>query len=564
MKLLTVGLAAALLAASFLLQSRVLEKTEVQRLERASQNLGELRASALLPTYIGSLFLGSFRAVAIDILWIQMNRMGEQEHRYFERVEIMDLITKLQPRNPEAWAYMGWDSAYNIANQFRTEEDEAEFRRLLASGGPKADDRARLEKLRDRIREKDGQYRKWVSLGLLKLAEGTRHLPDDPYLKSEVGQALWTKAAWSRGILEEQFLRAVEADGELQEILGGGRPEGRPRTAFELAELWFAKGLSTLEKQIEKGRFRIYRSLAESMSRPPEEDRRHHTTQMGLNIDPTRFIGFIHQVRYLDGILKWFRAERAEPEAARALLLEASESFKRAADQAALFRRLYSPTPAGQRALHDIRVDLCRGMADLCADQAKFARPLSVEDRAVLLARLEPIRWNPVDRNGPPEQQTPPQDDLYLLEYMGRLKQSLGGDAWEYNDDIHTQLRGNHVEVGRRVDATIGPGLKDVDWFHFYAGRPRARDDDPGGPLEAEFEVARTGDLPIQVTALAVQGNTLVTVSNFKLDDLQPRRFKVKADREGWMYFMVNAVDPSGAPPSNSGYWFAARGVLRE
>src|SRR5262245_59322208 len=101
------ALVVALLGAMFALQALVLERTQVQRLERASMNLGELRASTLLPTYIGSLFLGSFRAVAIDILWIQMHRMGEEEHRYFERVEIMDLITKLQPRNPEAWAYMG-------------------------------------------------------------------------------------------------------------------------------------------------------------------------------------------------------------------------------------------------------------------------------------------------------------------------------------------------------------------------------------------------------------------------------------------------------------------------
>jgi len=193
MKPITLVLVAVLLAASFALQEGVLGKSEVQRLERASQNLGELRTSALLPTYIGSLFLGSFRAVAIDILWIQMHRMGEEEHRYFERVEIMDLITKLQPRNPEAWAYQGWDAAYNIANQFRTDEDEELARQLKRKTDPASADR--LAKLRAAIREKDAQFRTWVRLGLLKLAEGSRHLPDDAYLKYEIGKALWTKAS---------------------------------------------------------------------------------------------------------------------------------------------------------------------------------------------------------------------------------------------------------------------------------------------------------------------------------------------------------------------------------
>ena len=68
MKPVTLVVVALLIGALFLLQGQVLEKSPEQRLERASQNLGELKASTLLPTYIGSLFLGSFRAVAIDIL----------------------------------------------------------------------------------------------------------------------------------------------------------------------------------------------------------------------------------------------------------------------------------------------------------------------------------------------------------------------------------------------------------------------------------------------------------------------------------------------------------------
>jgi len=138
------------------------------------------------------------------------------------------------------------------------------------AGGPKAGERsAQLLKLRERMKEKDAQFRTWVQLGLLKLAEGSRHLPDDPYLKYEIGKALWTKAAWSSGIMEMQFLKAIEEDDELQKVLGEGQAPGRRRTAFELAELWFAKGQATLEKQIREGRFRVFQTLAESLAGRP-------------------------------------------------------------------------------------------------------------------------------------------------------------------------------------------------------------------------------------------------------------------------------------------------------
>jgi hypothetical protein len=458
---------AALLGVLFCLQTFVLEKTRVQKLERASMNLGELRASSLLPTYIGSLFLGSFRAVAIDVLWIQMHRMGEEEHRYFERVEIMDLITKLQPRNPEAWAYMGWDSAYNIANQFRTEDDLELLKRLRREPQANAE---RIRKIEAKVVEDDRQYRTWVRLGLLKLAEGCGHLPDDAYLKYEVGMALRTKSSWSRGHFDEQFLEAVENDAELQRILGGGASE-RPRTALELAERWFAKGKETLEQMIRDGRFRVFRTLAESMSRPPEEKRQHHTTQMGLNIDLGAFVGFIHEVRYLNGILKWRRARASkDPAQARALLLEAAASFGGAAEQAMVFRKHHSYVADDTaRTLHDARAELCRDLERLCRDQAAGEIPA-----AALVSRIELAWWSATDRHAPPERQVKPVDDNYVLEYLSFLKQAMGGDSWEYNDHQHALHNDNLMFTGDRVDATIAPDSKDEDWYHFYVSPPRA------------------------------------------------------------------------------------------
>jgi hypothetical protein len=566
MKPITLVLVAVLLAALFALQEGVLEKSEVQRLERASQNLGELRTSALLPTYIGSLFLGSFRAVAIDILWIQMHRMGEEEHRYFERVEIMDLITKLQPRNPEAWAYQGWDAAYNIANQFRTGEDEELARQLKRKTDPAS--AARLAKLRETIKEKDAQFRTWVRLGLLKLAEGSRHLPDDAYLKYEIGKALWTKASWSSGIMEEQFLKAIEEDDELQRVLGEGLGPARRRTAFELAEHWFTKGQATLEMQIKEGRFRVFRTLAESMSRGPEEERRHQTTQMGLNIDLAAFTGFIYMVRYLNGIYKWNAARHAaEPATAHALLLEAGGNFSKASEQARLYRKLYSLYDPKDRDLHDTRVDLCKGLADLCADQANLPHPLLAADKAKLLARLEPIRWNPVDRNAPPEKRIAPVDDRYVLDYMGWLKRTIGGDAWEYNDDLHALHRGNLMMTGEQVDATIAPDLKDVDWFHYYAApiveKGHVHDESlpPGEPIKSAFQIRRVGELTLTVTVFALKKEMYATWTSFELNDTLIHEVSVVSDSEGPVRILVTAKSPSGDAASTSGYWIKSLGV---
>ena len=575
MKRTTMGIVALLLGALFYLQFGVLEKTEVQRLERASQNLGELRASDHLPTYVGSLFLGAFRAVAIDVLWIQMHRMGEEEHRYFERVEIMDLITKLQPRNPEAWAYQGWDAAFNIANHSRTSEYEAqarELRRRIKAGGPGIKEwEEQLKKTEAIIRKKDAQFRTWVRVGLRNLAKGSRYLPDDPYLKSEVAHTLWTKSSWSAGVMEEQFLKAIEEDKELQEDLGEGPMPARPRTAFELSEIWFLKGQAALEKQIQQGSFRVFRTLAESMNRPPEGERSHHTTQIGRNIDRATFTGFIYTVRYLNGILKWYRARDASPDEARALLLEASESFRKAQAQAAYYRKNFSFPDLKIRDLHDARVDLCRGLADLCADLAKLPHPLSAEDRARLLTRLEPIRWNPIDRNATPSERVAPPDDRYVLNYMNRLKRSLGGDGWEYNDDLYTLHYENYLGPGERADATIGPDADDVDWYHFYAARPakkehegHSHDEEPApaaGPVTADFQVKRVGDWTLTVTVLAFRRGTYSPVKSLEVSDNEPLNFEVTSERAGPVYIMVSGKSPLGTPSTGSGYSLTAVGV---
>jgi hypothetical protein len=554
---------AALVGFLHVLESRVMQKTEVQRLERESQNLGELSPS-LLPTYVGTLFLGSFRAVAIDILWIQMARMREQEHRYFETVELMELITKFQPRNPEAWAYMAWDAGGNIASQFRTEEDLQTLRLIeerIKTGGPAtAELEARKKKLLELIKKKDASYRLWVKRGLLMLVEGCRHMPDDPYLRYDIGHTLWTKSAWTAGILDRQFMGAVEEDDELQKVLGPGLEPGRRRTTFELAVPWFEQGKATLEKLIRNRGFRVFYTLAEEFSRPREEERRHHTTQVGRNLDVAAYVGALQQVEYLNGVLKWYRALDAEPGTAARLLKEAASGFGRSADLAMEFRRDHSPIPRTERDLHDVRAELCRALAALCADQADLPQPMTEKDRAAVLSRCENLWWSPVDR----EKQIPPADDRYVSDYMGVLKRSLGGDAWEYNDDRLALERADYLAKGQFADATIAPDLSDIDWYHFYAAPPRQEsgghhhdDEEPAhahGPLTARFKITRFGDLPLKVSTFAF------TKEGIQETEVRTGEFEITTDRAGPVFIRVTAAVSTG-DVSKSGYRLQALGV---
>jgi len=553
---------AALLVSLLVLQHR-LERTKVQKLERASQNLGELRASSLLPTYIGSLFLGSFRAVAIDVLWIQMQRMREQEHRYFETIEIMDLITKLQPRNPEAWAYLGWDAAYNIANQFRTAEEEEARRNLeraLERPGVDRDKvKALIAELDAKIAEKDAQFRKWIGLGLEKLAEGSRHLPDDPYLKQQIGLTFLTKASYTGGRMERQFLEAVEDPKSGLQAIAMEPPEpGKVRSAYELSEHWFGKALESLEKQIERGKFHVYRSLAESLRRSGEKGGQYHTTQMGLNIDPAGLDGFRFVSLYLHAVRRWYSAREAG-ERAPAVLREASVAFQRAADKARDTRNAYS-TPAWPMLIFTDRERLCHGLAEACAEQAAMAHPLSESDRVRLLARLAMVRLPAQDLS------FRPVDDDYVLTYLGDLKKSLGGDAFEYNDDFYTEA---YLEPGRRAEATIGPELSDVDWYKFMAEPPAAPqraghshgEDEESGPVTAVFQVARTGGLTLTVTAYAYRGGNLAAVSTFQVTDEKVRQFEVAAERAGPVFILVKGSSPT--PEASRGYWIRAIEVRR-
>lgn len=57
---------------------------------------------------------GTLRAIAIDFLFIRLERLKE-ENKYYELNKLSDIICKLSPRFPSVWKYAAWNMAYNIS-----------------------------------------------------------------------------------------------------------------------------------------------------------------------------------------------------------------------------------------------------------------------------------------------------------------------------------------------------------------------------------------------------------------------------------------------------------------
>lgn len=57
---------------------------------------------------------GTFRALAIDFLFIRMENL-KQDNKYYELDKLSSMICKLAPRYPGVWKYAAWNMSYNIS-----------------------------------------------------------------------------------------------------------------------------------------------------------------------------------------------------------------------------------------------------------------------------------------------------------------------------------------------------------------------------------------------------------------------------------------------------------------
>jgi hypothetical protein len=449
------GIALGLVIALLLgLQHYGLERQPETVSEAPLKRVSGLGASEVLPTYIATLFFGAFRAVAVDILWIQLRKV-EEEKRWYERREIIKLISYVQPRNPEVWSHLGWHSAYNVANGFTDPEKRWE----------------------------------WVKFGLLWLRKGVATLPNDPYLKDQLAYTLWHKAAWKDGELDMDILRRIEEDPELQAaLLPDGMKSDKPLNAFELAIPWFE------------------RAREELLSRDFE------LTQMGLYLYPDSVDGFIRCCLLAGGMYEWKRDRREEAKAYfRRAQRQCEDMVARAPDSPL-------PAPGGRKyknLISTLFADFVKLYAEYpdIVDLEFKARSGREADQLALLKKVQGllVQYGPIDEGWFWGRYNP--DAL-----LNRLKQNLakGGDAQECND--HIDMATNLTPGPEVLRANLAPEGLDIDLYWIHVQPPSVPEgfkppDVPPRPVRIKVSIPRPeGEvLALKVTLHDVQRHPIRT-----------------------------------------------------
>ncbi len=405
---------AATLTGMVLLRECALDPSGEQQREKIHTQLADLPAKDMVPAYIGSLFLGSFRALAIDVFWIRLKE-AQEARRLYQAREIMEMISKLQPHNEEVWSMLAWDSAYNIANS------EQQISR----------DRAW----------------KWIRYGILKLREGGRVNPRSPYLSFELARMLQHKPSWRTGELDMDFLSRIEGDDEIQAGLQLSGRDGT-KTAFELSLLWFEETIRRLDLHPESQNF-IFR------------------TQMGLYLHKEMMEGYIRDTMYLQAIHRWREAREAGPDSPA--WGEAREWLDRAGKQAEKISREFTfGSVSGELAT------FYRDLGMVFGASHAFHRNRNADTLRVYVSEMEKllIRFGPIDGGFVRNVLSEARRNLSREEY-GRFRGAFL-DRNEFND---THPFATPLEPGHPLHGNLLP-LHDVDSFSIRVpapGRPILR-----------------------------------------------------------------------------------------
>ena len=113
-----IALMIALLALSGLLQRRLNQDRFAMGVTRG-EPLGNTAPPVLVFTTVA---LGGFRGLIANALWVRAMEL-QDEDKYFEKVQLADWITKLQPHFTTVWVVQAWDMAYNISIKFSDPRD---------------------------------------------------------------------------------------------------------------------------------------------------------------------------------------------------------------------------------------------------------------------------------------------------------------------------------------------------------------------------------------------------------------------------------------------------------
>jgi hypothetical protein len=108
-QLLAIGVMVGGLVGSSLLTLQLAAKAGREKLVFSTKaESGMTREEAL------GIAAGAFRGLFVNMLWLRAQRLKE-DGKYWEATDLARTITRLQPRFPRAWAFHGWNLAYNIS-----------------------------------------------------------------------------------------------------------------------------------------------------------------------------------------------------------------------------------------------------------------------------------------------------------------------------------------------------------------------------------------------------------------------------------------------------------------
>lgn len=82
----------------------------------AERPMAGLPAGQVVGDYVGALFLGGFRALVVDALWLRVSKLEEQD-QFNEMLATTEMIVRLQPHFAKVWEFQANNMAYNISWQ---------------------------------------------------------------------------------------------------------------------------------------------------------------------------------------------------------------------------------------------------------------------------------------------------------------------------------------------------------------------------------------------------------------------------------------------------------------
>ena len=475
-----------------------LERTTETLTEAPLKRVAGLPASTVLPTYVATLFFGAFRAVAVDILWIQLRKVKE-EKRWYEMKEVTQFISYVQPRNPEVWSHLAWDSAYNIANGFTDKEESW----------------------------------KWVKFGLLWLRKGITTLPNEPYLKHQLAYTLFHKVSWRDGELDLDLLRRIEGDAELQAAIPpDGMKSARPLTAFELALPWL------------------------EWAREDLMDKEYQITQMGLVLYPETMDGFARYCMVLQGFYDWQsnRHEKAKEWFVRAR--------KQVADMVARTPEA-PKTPGFEKRYRNSLSSIFKDWVLFyekypeLVDLELKARSRKPEDERKLLEVMQGllVKYGPID-----EQWLWTRYNPHAMLNALKMRMAKGEDTLECNDSI--EMASDFPE-GNLAAANLAPEGLDVDVYALLLMPPagaQAQRAPPPRPMTVTLNFKRppTAKLDLKVTVFdPVRRVMLQQVLNpAAMTTPKGLDLKVQAPEYGRYFLQIEAADPALPWPADTRYRF--------